>query len=359
VHAIRRLLVRRAVARRSRRPRLTAGWFVAALWIVLAAAAPGPGAEREASLAFLGETGTGERDQKRVRDQVGARAPALVFLLGDNLDDLGSALLIKERFDAVYGPLMAKGAEFHACLGTHDVQPCRVTDSDPLPVDANAYRWREPGCDVEFQLSHRDFGYRDTRRYYSVVSDDTAEPLVEVFVLDSNTLHVRDGKLRVTREDTAQVDWLDEALGASRAHWKVVALHHPPQSPRGRGSFLGRGGHDREPGLEAQLGPLFRKHAVDAVFAGHNRFYARLAPRDGARFFVSGGGGRPLYDMDKAAAGYLAVAGKFHHFVYVRVTASRFEYYAIDDAGRSRDAGWFAKGDETDTALPVGALPPP
>ena len=356
MHAIGRLPVRRAVADRDREGALTPrGLAVAAL--LLAFAGAGGAAERDARFAFLGDIGSGDRGQKAVRDQLLARAPPFVFLLGDNIDDQGSALLIKDRFDDMYAQVMATGASFHAALGNHDVQACRAADVDPLPPDANAYSWRAAGCDVEFHLSHRDFGYADARRYYSVLSDEGPEPLVEVFVLDSNTLRAREGKLKVSREDTAQVDWLDQGLAASRARWKIVALHHPPQSPRGRGSFLGLGGHDREPGLEAQLGPLFRKHGVDAVFAGHNHFYARLVPRDGVRFFVSGGGGRVLYDMDKAP-GYVAAAGKFHHFVYVRATESRFEYYAIDDTGRSRDAGHWAKGDATDTPAPAGALPP-
>ena len=56
--------------------------------------------------------------------------------------------------------------------------------------------------------------------------------------------------------------------------------------------------------------------------------------------------------------GYVAAGGDFYHFLYVRASATRFEYYAIDRDGRSRDAGWFAKGDPADHALPPGALPP-
>lgn len=341
-----------------RRGVLRAAVLLAALLAAWPAAAwPAATGEREARLAFLGDSGSGDKDQLSVRDQLLAWAPPLVFLLGDNVYDTGSALHIRDRFDEVYAPVMARGSVFHAALGNHDVELCRARDADPLSPDANAYRWRDRGCDVEFHLSHRDFGYRDGDRYYSVASDETPEPLVEVFVLDSNTLRVREGKLRANRDDAAQVAWLDHALATSRARWKVVTLHHPPQTPRGHASFLGRGGHVRELGLEAQIGPLLRRHEVDAVFAGHNHFYARMAPRSGIRFFVSGGGGRPLYDMDKAPD--LAAAGKFHHFVYVRATASRFEYYAIDTAGRSRDAGWFGKGDPADTALPTGSPPPP
>jgi hypothetical protein len=148
-------------------------------------------------------------------------------------------------------------------------------------------------------------------------------------------------------------------MNASRARWKLVALHHPPFTAPGHGRLIGGARRDREPGLEAQLGPLLRRHGVDAVIAGRDRLYARIRPRDGIRYFVTGGGGRePLADYDPRAR-ELAAAGKFHHLLLLRATEERLEYYAIDDAGRSRDAGWFAKGSAEDTALPAGALPPP
>jgi hypothetical protein len=54
----------------------------------------------------------------------------------------------------------------------------------------------------------------------------------------------------------------------------------------------------------------------------------------------------------------VAAGGAFHHFVYVRVTDTDFEYYAVDDAGRSRDAGRFTKGSTVDTVLPPRSEPP-
>ena len=95
---------------------------------------------------------------------------------------------------------------------------------------------------------------------------------------------------------------------------------------------------------------------MDAVFAGHNHFYARMVPQDGIRYFVSGGGGRTAYGL-KWAPGYVAAGGGFYHFLYVRLTDDRFEYYAIDSTGRSRDAGWWGKDDAADHAFPAGTLP--
>jgi hypothetical protein len=180
-------------------------------------------------------------------------------------------------------------------------------------------------------------------------------------VLDSNTLRGSQSKLLPLQEDRAQIAWLEEALARSRARWKIATMHHPPHSPPvGARSFFFipyDDGRAREIQLERQLAPIFKRHALDVVFAGHNHFYARMRPQDGIRYFVSGGGGRGVYGF-KADPNYVAAGGGFFHFVNVRLTSDRFEYYAIDRDGVSRDAGWWAKGDAADRPLPAGTLPP-
>ena len=310
----------------------------------------------------MGDTGTGGPDQKAVAAQIMAWRPTQVFLLGDNLYDRGSRKFIASRYDDIYAQLMKAGVPFHAALGNHDVLWCEVPQVDPIPDDAKAYVSGLLPCDVKYQLTHASFGYVGGRRYYSVKTDDSAHPLVEVFVLDSNTLRTSQTKVGLLREDSAQLKWLDEALAASTARWKVVTLHHPPQSPSTPVKywwFIPRGGgRAREWQLDQQIGPILRRRGVDAVFAGHNHFYARLVPQDGIRYFVSGGGGRETYPFADAP-GYVASGGDFHHFIYVRITETSFEYYAVDASGRSRDAGIFTKGSVVDAAVTPRADPPP
>ena len=334
----------------------------------LGAARPAPSAPpsppAEARLAFLGDSGSGDARQRRVRDQLLKYLPRQVFLLGDNVYSAGQKAYFAARFEQMYEPLMSRAVEFHAALGNHDVLLCGLAEArGPLSPRADAYRIRDRGCDVDDQVADAAFGYRDRRRYYSIVSDP--RPLVEVFVLDSNTLGISDTKLWPSGDDWAQVAWLDTALASSRARWKVVTLHHPPHSPQAEGRvFKVRnwewkfGGRMRESRLDNQLAPMLQKRGVDVVFAGHNHFYARMVPQGGIRYFVTGGGGRPPYRFEPGP-GYVAAGGAFNHFVYVRATETAFEYYVIDDQGRSRDAGWFAKGDKADQPLAIGALPPP
>lgn len=309
---------------------------------------------------FLGDAGTGDSKQIRIRDQMMKFRTDHVFLLGDNIYSSGRAKYFGPRFDQVYQPLMQAGTKFHGALGNHDVEACESPNSDPLPVGADAYLWKRTRCDVEEHLAHAPFGYEGGRRYYSIALPNPQSPLVEVFVLDSNTLNTSQSKLPLWREDKAQVQWLDAALSVSKARWKVVVMHHPPQSPTTGAKYfffvpVGEG-RAREYRLDQQLSGILQSRGVDAVITGHNHFYARMVPQGGIRYFVSGGGGRRTYPFVESP-GYVAAGGDWYHFLQVRFTERTFEYFAIDDQGVARDAGWFAKGDVADHAFPPGTLP--
>jgi len=312
--------------------------------------------EPEVRMAFIGDGGTGDSNQAAVRDQILRFLPRYLFLLGDNIYSDGRAAYIRPRFYDVYQPLLLRGVIIHSALGNHDVQDCGIGRAEPLPANGDAYR-RDSSCYVGEHLGYAPFGYPAQNRYYSVVSDPGPTPLVEVFVLDSNTLAGTQSKTPL-RPDQPQLEWLDRALGASRARWKLLAMHHPPHSPTAKNGFMGFGdGRVPEVALKNQLDPILARHPVDAVMAAHNHFYARMFPQAGVRYFVSGGGGRRTYGF-QPAPGYLAGGGAYLHMLYVRLTRDRFEYFVVDSKGRSRDAGWFAKGDRADRPLPVGALPP-
>ena len=343
----------------SRKPVLITSLFVAlsTLAVILRAEQL---AEGVVHMAFLGDSGTGKEAQEHVRDQLDKlRDQGLlefVFLLGDNIYPSGEGEDITPKFRNIYTGLLSQNVEFHAALGNHDVRKCEMLDVDPLPPDEAAYL----DCDVSEHLDPRNqFGYQDGRRYYSITLPRNP-PLVEVFVLDTNTLAIKDGMVaKQDRQDSNQLAWLNTALSQSTARWKVVTMHHPIHSPKASSGFLGLRGHGPEADLRAQLEPMFRAHKVDAVFAGHNHLYARIAPQGGVRYFVSGGGGTGVYGFTPATGYAMARAdrGKFHHFVYVRVTEDAFQYCAIDTDFMTRDAGWFRKGDQMDSLVSDGACP--
>lgn len=308
--------------------------------------------QRMVYLAFVGDTGTGNDRQERVRDQLLTISRALrlpsVFLLGDNLYNNGESKYIMPRFVTMYEDVMATGTAFHAALGNHDVRKCKGGGVVPVPRDHSVYRTAS-NCWVAEQLARPEFGYPNGDRYYSIASGG-ATPLTEVFVLDSNTL-IADGV--TDGSDDPQLDWLRSALARSTAVWKVVAMHHTIYSPT-TDRFLWAS-RDTDEELRALLEPIFVDR-VDVVFQGHNHMYARLEPQNGVRYFVSGAGGQKPY---KFRPDSITIArsdrGQFNHLVVVRATEEVFEYCVIDDAGTTRDSGSFGAGDATDTAAAPGS----
>jgi len=102
------------------------------------------------------------------------------------------------------------------------------------------------------------------RTYYNVTLGN-----IEFFVLYSEGF------------DMAQRAWLESALRASSAPWKVVTLHRPLYS-----SGLYGGSHTLRQALE----PLLTKYQVNLVLAGHEHDYERSQAK-GITHIVSGGGG--------------------------------------------------------------------
>jgi hypothetical protein len=272
-----------------------------------------------------------------------------------------------------------------------------------LPGDATAYEdaSERKTCNATAALEHAQFGFGSIekgdppaslrQRYYSILwplprvsasgtatpETATTRPLVDVMVLDSNTLRVSGGMLqgaddRQRREDRLQMIWLRNSLrqwlpapGEKHQVWKLLAMHHPPHTPQACACRLfGKcvGGHGDELGLRQQLDESIEGlDPPDIVFAAHNHIYARSHPLDGSgepvttgrggvRYFVSGGGGAPLYDIHSQDSRF-AKALTTYHFVYLRLNASSAFFWTIDASGRVRDSGCFDKGSNVDHPL--------
>ncbi|MDX2003701.1 MAG: metallophosphoesterase [Meiothermus sp.] len=82
----------------------------------------------------------------------------------------------------------------------------------------------------------------------------------------------------------AQRDWLEAALAASSATWKVVSLHRPIYSSNLYGGFRG---------VRRLILPLLQTYRVDLVLAGHDHCYERLEV-GGVTYVISGGGGATI-----------------------------------------------------------------
>ncbi|NOY92711.1 MAG: hypothetical protein GXP55_16095 [Deltaproteobacteria bacterium] len=115
---------------------------------------------------------------------------------------------------------------------------------------------------------------------------------------------------------TAQRRWLDSELARARADQVphlFAALHHGPFSS---------GYHGPNLRLVAQgLEDALRDAGVELVFEGHDHLYER-GEAAGLKYIVTGGGGAPLYTVDRAPAYRLAFV-PVHHFMGVLVDGER------------------------------------
>jgi hypothetical protein len=182
------------------------------------------------------------------------------------------------------------------------------------------------------------------------------------------------------RWDHLQALWLENQLRTTPAGaWRITVLHHPPWSPRGCAfKALGKcvGGHaDDEAVMRALAATYVRQdaargiavhaeHRPDLVIGSHNHFYARSKPIDpagyptaepgqGVRYFVTGGGGAPLYRLMPLHARF-AAAGSYHHFLYLRLRGDQAFHWTIDVRGKVRDGGCFVRGESVDRCITSG-----
>ena len=165
----------------------------------------------------------------------------------------------------------------------------------------------------EFKLNMRQPG---NELYYSFKAGDAL-----FIALDSE---VPGDEAKITGE---QWDWLVDTLEGSKEKFKFVYLHRPlyPDKKLGRhyGDSLNKYTDERD-----KLMTLFKKHGVDAIFAGHDHMYVR-SERDGIIHVITGGGGSPLYTPREK--------GGFYHYIRASIDDDTASFKVIDVDGVVRD----------------------
>lgn len=245
----------------------------------------------------IGDMGTGDEKQlaiaRRMTSYYEERPYDIVLTLGDNIYPKGNPADLPKKFEQPYAELLRRGVSFYAVLGNHDVSEGRTAEINYKPFNMGG------------------------RAYYSFTKGDN---LIEFFALDSTAM------------DEAQLRWLDTALAASRAQWKVAYFHHPIYSS---GKF-----HGSNTKLRRRLEPLFVRYKVAAVFSGHDHIYERTLPQQGVQYFVSGAGGQLRRgNIDRRSRFFAAGNDEVNSFMYVETTGDRLEFWAVDAAGNILDRG--------------------
>jgi hypothetical protein len=249
-----------------------------------------PNQDGSVKFAVIGDSGTGGSSQVDIaRQMVAARGRypfEFVIMNGDNIYGEESAADFAAKFERPYKPLLDAGVKFYAALGNHD--------------DGT-------------QVFYKPFNMGEDK-YYTFTRGNA-----RFFALDSNFM------------DPKQLEWLENELSSSQSEWKIAFFHHPLYSSGER--------HGSELDLRRVLEPLFVKHAVNVVFAGHEHFYERLRPQKGVYYFVSGAAGK----LRRGNIGRSTMTAKGfdtdYSFMLVEIAGHQLHFEVISRAGSIVDSG--------------------
>lgn len=125
---------------------------------------------------------------------------------------------------------------------------------------------------------------------------------------------------------TEQTSWLQADLEKNqKADFRFVVAHHPPFS-----AVASRQAGNPE---MAALVPMFEKYKVTAGFFGHDHNYQHYL-KNGIHYFITGGGGAPLYDVSKPDPAITKKVVSTEHFVAIAVEGKKatVEAIALDGA---------------------------
>lgn len=153
------------------------------------------------------------------------------------------------------------------------------------------------------------------------------------YSFDNGPVHVLALDYTLKKATDDQYRFAEQDLSRSKAPWKVVLLHYP---------MFNLGAHTTFWAHDPYL-PLFRKHKVDIVVAGHSHIYERFRPlvpkgETGAwaiQHITTGGGGAPLGKTVEHPS--LAKHAAVHHYLLATVTAGEFAARTIDIDGKEID----------------------
>ncbi|MEP7274113.1 MAG: metallophosphoesterase [Acidobacteriota bacterium] len=271
-----------------------------ALNTIGASAQNSPTIAQSFSFVAFGDAGTGESNQLAIATAMAVYHDKHPFdtalMLGDNIYPDGNPALLKNKFERPYAELLKRGVRFYAVLGNHDARRGR-----------------------QAEIEYPNFNMSG-KAYYSIVK---GEGLIEFFALDS---------VSMTRP---QLSWLEGALSASKAQWKIVFFHHPIYS-----SGITHGSDMK---LRALLEPIFVKYGVATVLAGHDHTYERTKPQQGVQYFVSGTGGQLRKgDLDRRSPIFAAGNDQVNSYMYFEATPEKLSFWALDASGHTLDNGAIA-----------------
>jgi hypothetical protein len=148
-------------------------------------------------------------------------------------------------------------------------------------------------------------------------------------VFDSDLPNVSASQIARDEFWARQTKWMEEDLAANqKADFRFVVAHHPPFT-----AVEHRQGDN--PHVMA-LTPLWEKYRVTAGLFGHDHNYQHYL-KNGVQYIGSGGGGAPLYDVNKPDPAITQKVVSIENYVSIAVDGKTAKVQAIDIAGKVID----------------------
>jgi len=268
---------------------------VLAILVVARGQAPAPElklpvAANSVRFAVIGDSGTGDRAQYEVGEQM-ARYHAsfpfdFVLMMGDNIYGSETPADMKRKFEDPYKPLLDAGVKFYACLGNHDNPNQRL---------------------------YKPFNMGG-QRFYSFKKGN-----VSFFALDSNYM------------DPAELEWLTTQLSQSGSAWNICYFHHPLYT---HARF-----HGADVDLRTRIEPIFEKAGVNVVLTGHQHVYERIKPQNGIYYFVLGNSGELRFHDLRPSPDTIKGFDTDRTFMLVEIAGDTFNFQTISRTGQTVDSG--------------------
>lgn len=325
--------------------------LLAALLIAVAVAARPAGPE-PVRFAVVGDGGSGDRHQHLVAQRMAEwhdRLPfEFVLMLGDNiygglwgLRGGGHRRFFEKQFDEPYAALLARSVVFRASIGNHDA---RTRDGRDLIEDRK--RFGMDGAEGYYRFA---VGRQPAQAGTVRAGGEDGAPLIEFFALNTDRLVER-------REDPDQLAWLEKALAASRARWRIVYGHNPLYSTGKR--------HGGDEALRAILEPILlgsegqggHTPRVHVFLAGHDHIYERLKPQKGIVHFVCGSSGKLRRGDARRTPEVAAAEDQLRAFMLWEATPDALTFRAMNEEGNAFDCGRILSGGTVETVA-CSALP--
>jgi tartrate-resistant acid phosphatase type 5 len=264
---------------------------------------------------LLGDWGRmGEKDQRDVATQMGLTGerlkPRFIISVGDNFYEDGVTSVTdphwEKSFEHVYTAPSLQ-VPWWVALGNHDYHG---------------------SCEAQIEYSKLSKRWNMPARYFTRTETLPSGQAVDFFYLDTTPMSkLDDDETEFVHKPKAQdvpkqMAWLEAALAASTALWKIVIAHHPV--------YTG-GQHGDTPYVVEHVLPLMEKYGVQAYFNGHDHDLQHLQSGK-LNFFCTGGGSKPRASIKTTKRTKFGLGSS--GFIAASLSADTLHVEMIDDKGK-------------------------